>query len=127
MQTKNLIVTLCGFILFSGCTYKAELVSQKDNSIHYGTFNDFSDTFDITIRDEHFKGNWSRINTSSSGVGMVGNQTVFMSGSSTSGGILKQRGSKNGYLSCTFTLNNSVEYGTCEERKNKEAFDLTIK
>ncbi|WP_345986462.1 hypothetical protein WCX49_04885 [Sulfurimonas sp. HSL-1656] len=126
MQTKNSILIVCGIVLLSGCTYKAELVSQKDNSIHYGTFNDFSDTFDITIRDENYKGHWSRIKTSSYGTAMVGNSTALISGSSTSGGILKQRGSKGGYLSCTFTLNNSVEYGTCEERKNKETFDLTI-
>jgi len=127
MQIKNFILSVCSMVLLSGCTYKAELVSQKDNSIHYGTFNDLSDTFEIKIRGEDFKGNWSRLNTTSSGMGIIGSKMVFINGSSTSGGILKQKGSKGGYLSCTFTLHNLVEYGICEERKNKEIFDLTIK
>jgi len=108
---KNLVLSLCGIMILSGCTsYTVELVSQKDNSIHYGTLNDIKDTFNITIRNEKFVGDWS-----------IG----FVNGSE--GGILKQRGTNGGYLSCQFTLGNSVEYGECEERKNKEKFDITIK
>ena len=110
MKINNILLSLCGVIILSGCTHKAELISHTDESTHYGTMNDFSDTFDITIRGEKYVGDWSR---------------GFING--TKGGLFKQRGSKGGFLSCQFTLGNSVEYGECTERKNKEKFDITIK
>ena len=60
MKINNILLSLCGVIILSGCTYKAELVSHKDESVHYGTMNDFSDTFDITIRGKKYVGDWLR-------------------------------------------------------------------
>ena len=111
MLIKNIVIVLFSIAIFSGCgTYKVQLVSQKDNSVHNGTMSDMSDTFNIKIRDDNYIGDWS--------IGHV---------EGTSGGLLKQRGTNGGYLSCQFTLGNSVEYGECEERTKKEKFDMTIK
>lgn len=126
-------------LCLSGCTHKMELVSQKDQSVYNGEINSFTFSYKVNIKNEIFEGTWSKIKSTSDEdtyfnytSSSYGKNSVRTSGSAftdtttTHGGILKGIGSNGGYLVCQFTLNNSVEYGECKERKSQETFDLKI-
>ncbi|MGB3988537.1 MAG: hypothetical protein WBK67_02470 [Minisyncoccales bacterium] len=127
MNKVLILSSLVVSLFLSGCAYKVELISQKDNSVYYGTMEDFTETFDFNIRGERFSGDWIVTGATTYGTGLVNNQTMLISGKSRDGGMLKQRGDKGGYLSCSFTVDHSTDMGTCNERVSGEAFDITIK